>query len=85
MGEMADVVDEERTTGTTRGRPAVDPRSEHEVVDDELAATIEQIEQARPAVRAFEPVVLVDPHHRQPAALCGQRVSRTGRCLFLRE
>ncbi len=55
------------------------------MVDDELAALIEQIEQARPAVRALEGVVLLDLDQRQPAALRGKGVARAGGLLFLEE
>src|SRR5919106_4225517 len=81
--EMADLVDEHRTPGAARGRPALDVGSEHEVVDDQLAAPVEQIEQARHAVRAFEDVALLKPDHRQRAALGGQRVSRPRGFLLL--
>jgi hypothetical protein len=77
--------DEERTAGAARCRPAIDRRGEHEVVNDELRAPFEQIEQISLAVRSLEHIVLVDPDHRQPAALRGQRVSRAGSCFFLHE
>jgi hypothetical protein len=43
------------------------------------------IEQARPAVRALEDVVLFDLDHRQPPALGVQRVARPGGRLLLDE
>jgi hypothetical protein len=55
------------------------------VVDDELAPSLEQVEQAGLAFRAVEDVVLVDPDHRQPAALGCQRISRPGGLLLLNE
>jgi hypothetical protein len=42
MGKVADLVDEHRTAAAAHRRPAVDPRGEHEVVDDQLAAPVEQ-------------------------------------------
>jgi hypothetical protein len=68
VGEVADVVDEHRTPVAARRRPAVDPRAEHEVVQDQLAASIDEIEQARLAVRAFESVVLVPTGARRSAS-----------------
>jgi hypothetical protein len=38
---------------------------EHEVVDDQLPAPFEDVDQADGASRAFEDVVLLDLHHRQ--------------------
>jgi hypothetical protein len=83
MGEVANVVNEQRTAGAARFRPALDARGEHKVVDDQLAAAIEQIEQGRLAVRALEDVLLLDPDHREPASLCGKRVARSGEFLLL--
>src|SRR5687767_1017751 len=85
MGEMADLVDKERTSGAPRRRPAVDTRSEHEVVDDQLTTPLEQIEQPRLAIRPLEHIVLIDLDHRLPAPLRGQRISGTGGRLFLLE
>jgi hypothetical protein len=50
VSEVADVVDNERTTWTTRLRPTVHAGGKHEMVEDELSAAIEQIDQPRPAV-----------------------------------
>jgi hypothetical protein len=85
MGEVPDLVDEHRTAGTACRRPPLDAGGEHEVVEDELAAALEQVEEALGTVRPLEDVVLVDPDHRQPAALGGQRVPRPGGLLLLHE
>jgi hypothetical protein len=42
---------------------------EHEVLDDELAPALEDVEQGHLAVLTGEDVVLVDAHHRHPAAI----------------
>src|SRR5262249_30389231 len=81
VGEMAEVVGEERAARAAR-LPA---RVEHEVVDDELLASLEQIEQPSQAAPALERKVLVDPHHREPTTLGIQRVPLTGELLLLRE
>src|SRR5262249_944954 len=49
--------------------------------DDQLAAAVEEIEQARRAVRAFKAVRLLHSQPRHAAPLCGERV--TGSCQFL--
>ena len=83
VSDVAEVVHEHRAAGATRVRPAVGARAEHEVVDDQLPAALEQVQQADVPVRPLEHVVLVDPHHRQPAALGGECVVRPHRCLLL--
>ena len=56
----------------------------HEVIDDELKAVLEQIEQTRLAIGAFEDVVLLDPDHREPAATNEQAsAGRSGAYFFL--
>src|SRR5262245_10436925 len=45
MREIDDLIDEERATGTTRVRPPVHARGEHEVVEDQLPPPFKQIEQ----------------------------------------
>ena len=71
VGEVADVVDEHGAAPAARLRPARDPGLEEEAVDDQLPTPVEQVEQAHPADRAFELVVLLDQDHRQPPALGG--------------
>jgi hypothetical protein len=55
----------------------------HEVVDDQLAAPVEQVGQASLANRPGEDVVLVDLDHRQGAALLVDLVFRAAGCLLL--
>src|SRR5262249_35018606 len=43
------------------------------------------VEKARLALGAVEDVLLLDLDHRQPAALCTERIPRPRRCLFLDE
>jgi len=80
--EIGDLIDEERATGTTRVRPAVHARREHEMVEDQLPAAFEQIEQRCFAVRPFEHVGLVDLHHRHAPTLGRKRVVLPGERLF---
>ena len=78
------------------GRDLVGPRraaraallpvgAEHEVVDDQLPAALEQVGQPDLALRAGEAVVLGHLDHRQPAALGAQRVAAAGQLLLLLE
>ena len=51
-------------------------RPEHEVVDEELRATVEQLVQRPLAVLGVEAVVLLDPHPGEGAALARQLVAQ---------
>jgi hypothetical protein len=42
---------------------------EHEVIDDELATTVEKIPETSLAIRAIEDIVLVDLHHGKTPSL----------------
>ena len=50
-------------------------RSEHEMVDNQLAASIEQVGQPLLSVRAIELVLFVNLDHRQPATFGADRIS----------
>jgi hypothetical protein len=69
MDRIGHVVHGERATRTA----LVDVMQPHEVVDDQLAAALEQVGQRHLAVRALEHVVLVDGHRGKCAPLLGQR------------
>jgi len=60
-----DVIAQKRATATT----LLPPRSEHEVIDDELAASLEQIRERHLPVRPFEEIGLVDLHPGQLTSL----------------
>ena len=47
MGEVGDLVGEEGAAAAAALRPAVHPGLEEEAVDDQLAAPVEEVEQAR--------------------------------------
>jgi hypothetical protein len=55
------------------------------MVDNELAASVEEIAQICGTVRAIENVLLLNLDHRQLAALGAERVALTGGLLFLGE
>ncbi len=81
VGEVADVVDDHAAARAG----VIVARLQHVVIDDELAAAVEQVEQARLAVRALEHILLLDPDRRQPPALGCQSVSGPGGLLLLDE
>ena len=92
VGGVRDLVGPEGATdaGPLRVRAARlrvrgDVRRVEGAVDDQLAAAVEQVEQARRAIRAFELVLLLHRHPRHPAALGGQRVAGPHVLLLLHE
>jgi hypothetical protein len=73
-----DVVRQERAAGAA----FLPARTEHEVIGHELAAAVEQVGQAPPALRAFECVDLIHADPRQLAALGAQLVAQPGEFLL---
>jgi len=71
MREMTDAVHEERTPCTA----GVPPRIEHEVIQDELPTTLEQIRQGGVSVGPIKYVLFVDLNHRQATPLCGKCIT----------
>src|SRR5436305_6260908 len=78
---MADLVGEPGAARAARVL-VVEP---HEVVDDELAATLEEVGQGQLGVPTAEHVLLVDLDHRQPPALGVQGVALAREALLLLE
>jgi hypothetical protein len=64
--------------GAAARAPVLPGRLEHEVVDDQLRPTLEQVEQADRPLRALERVLLHDLDHGEAAARDVQRVSAGG-------
>src|SRR5262245_44285349 len=60
-------------------------RIEHEVIDDELAAALEQWLETELAARAVEYIVFLDPHHRQATPLGVDAVVVLGELLLVRK
>src|SRR4029453_7048715 len=58
---------------------------EHEVIDDELAPSAEQVGERRLPARALELVALLDLHPRQLAALTGELLALAREPLFVRQ
>ena len=83
VGEVGDLVGHERAAAAAALGPAGDAGLEEEAVDDQLAAPLEQVEQARRPVRSLEAVLLLHRHPRHPAAFGGERVAGAGQLLLL--
>src|SRR5215216_5948610 len=64
-----------RAAHTARLRPAVDRRAEHEVVDEQLRAPVEELGEGLRAFVGLEAVVLVDTHPRKVSPLARQLVT----------
>src|SRR5262245_28746905 len=87
MRQVRQVIREERTP-----RTAFAPwlglawrriaRVEHEVIDDDLPAAVEQVREAPFALLAVEHILLHQFDHRQPASLGVQRVAPMGEVLL---
>src|ERR1700730_8311703 len=63
----------------------VPTRVEHEMENDQLLASVEQLGQGLPAAAAVENIVLLDPLPRQLAALPAQLIAQPGEFLLLGE
>jgi hypothetical protein len=79
--QRADVVHRERAGGAARFGVG----AEHEVVDEQLAATLEQIERPDLPVGSVEAVVLSDLDHRQRAPSGADHIVVAGELLLTRE
>ena len=80
--EVGNAVGDGRAAGAPGVGPAVDAFLEEEPVEDELAATVEQLGQRPLPVRTLEVVVVLDAHHRHALAGRGEFVHRGGDRLF---
>src|SRR5262249_60831727 len=66
-------------------RPTDDAGLEKCAIDDQLTATIEQIEQARCSLGSVELVILFHGHPRHPPSLRGQRITSPAQLLLFHE
>jgi hypothetical protein len=85
VSEVGDLVGEKGASRAAGLGPAGHAGLEEEPVDDQLAAAVEQVDQARRSVRAHERVVLLDGHHRHPPTLGGDRVAGASQLLLLHQ
>src|SRR5260221_9035850 len=67
------------------GAPFRPARTEHEMLDDQLAASVEQLSQRLPALWAVEYIGLVDLEPGQHAPVRAQAVALPGKLLLLDE
>jgi len=74
-----DVIAQERTARAT----LLPIRTEHEMIEDQLTASVEEIGQRLFALRAVEDILLVDLDSRQLATLVAKRVSLMRELLLL--
>jgi len=76
-----DLIRQQRTAGA-----ALHPvETKHEVIDDKLTASVEQLRECHRTVDAFEDIVLLDFDPGQCTALLRQAVPLARPCLLFRE
>src|ERR1700728_3022663 len=85
MGQVRDLIGAQGAAAACVLGPAEHSGLEEGAIDDQLTATLEQIEQAYLAVGSLELVLLVHGQPRHPPAFGGQRVTRAGEGLLLHE
>ena len=78
MGRVGDLVGDHRAAAAGMVGPAEHAGLVEGAVDDQLAAAVEQVEQADLAVRAFEHIFLLDRQPGHPPALGGESVAGAG-------
>jgi len=85
MGEVADLVGPQGAAAAGMLGPSEHPWLEEGAVDNQLSATLEQVEQAHLALRPVESVRLLHRHPRHPTTLGGQRVMGAHHGLLLHQ
>src|SRR5271156_2105133 len=85
MSKVRDLIGAQGAAAASVLRPAEYPGLEEGTIDDQLAAALEQIEQAYLALGSVELVLLVHSQPRHPPAFGGQRVMGAGQGLLLHE
>ncbi|MDT5326770.1 MAG: hypothetical protein QOF25_3922, partial [Mycobacterium sp.] len=81
MGQRPDVVGHHRAPGAS----LIPFGAEHEVLNDQLAATVEQIDERGGAVLGVERVGRGDLHHRQASARGADRILHPDQLLLVHE
>src|SRR5277367_88336 len=85
MGQVADLIGAQGAAAAGVLRPAEHPGLEEGAIDDQLAAALEQIEQAYLALGSVKLVLLLHGQPWHPPTLGGQRVTRAGQYLLFHE
>ena len=83
MSGVSDLVGHHGAANACMFGPADHAGLEEGAVDDQLPATVEQVEQTRLALGPLELVILLHGQPRHPATLGGQRVTSVGHLLLL--
>src|ERR1700677_271129 len=83
MGQMGDLIGTEGAAAAGVLGPAEHPGLEEGAINDQLTASLEQIEQTYLAPGSVELVLLVDSQPGHPPALSGQGVTEPGQGLLL--
>ena len=65
--------------------PANHARFKERTINNQLTATVEQVEQARLTIGSFELVLFLHGRPRHPPTLGGQRVTGAGQLLLLHQ
>ena len=78
VGKAGDLVGHQGTTNAGMLRPAMHAGLEEGAMDNQLTTTLEQVEQARFALRPVEDVCFFHGSPRHPPSLGGQRVTGVG-------
>src|SRR5687768_3071076 len=68
--------------GTSRPAAQGVRRAEHEVVDEQLRAPVEELRQRPRPILGLEAVLLLEPHPGQPSPLTSQFIVLTGELLL---
>ena len=85
MGDVSDLVGHHGAADAGVLGPAGHSGLEERAVDDQLAASVEEVDQARLALRPIELVLVFHGQPRHPPTLCREPVAGAGQCLFLDE
>src|SRR5207244_8815008 len=85
MSGVSDLVGHHGAADACMFGPADHARFEEGPVDDQLSATVKQVEQACLALGPVELVLLLHGHPRHPPTLGGQRVTGASQLLLLYE
>ena len=85
VGEVSDLVGQQRTTRARVIGPPVHAGLEEGAVDDQLATPCEQVEQSGLALRPVELVLLVHGQPGHPSTSRRQRVAGAGQLLLLHQ
>src|SRR5262249_35517369 len=85
MRQMTDLTAAQGAAAASVLRPPEPPGLEEGAIDDQLPATLEQVEQANHTLGPVELILLLHRHPRYPSTFGGQRITGAGEGLLLHE